>query len=293
MAETGPSQEHRTQPPTHERRTESLVADCASCVGLCCVALAFGRSADFAFDKQAGEPCVNLQEDFRCGIHPVLRPRGFTGCTVFDCHGAGQKVTQVTFAGQSWRQSPEIRDEMFATFQLMRALHELLWYLGEAMARPETGPLRGELVQRYDETEALTLQGAQDILAVDVNAQRDRVDAVLTGVSELVRAEAPRGRQPSKAACTLRPGADLVGAPLAGQDLRGAHLRGAQLIAADLRGADLHGADLIGADLRDADLGGADLSAALFVTQSQVNSAQGDAGTRLPASLTRPTHWAG
>ena len=86
-------------------RTE-LHADCARCFGLCCVALPFARSADFAVDKPAGTPCTNLQEDFRCGIHGALRERGFAGCTVFDCFGAGQKVSQVTFGGQDWRRAP-------------------------------------------------------------------------------------------------------------------------------------------------------------------------------------------
>ncbi len=53
----------------------------------------------------------------------------------------------------------------------------------------------------------------------------------------------------------------------------------------------LRQADLIGADLRDADLRGADLTGALFLTQSQVNAARGDRATKLPPSVTRPSHW--
>ena len=84
---------------------------------------------------------------------------------------------------------------------------------------------------------------------------------------------------------------DLVGAGLRGADLHSANLRGAYLIAADLRDADLRKADLIGADFRDADLRGADLTGALFLTQSQVNAARGDASTKLPPAVVRPTHW--
>ncbi|OOL30052.1 pentapeptide repeat-containing protein, partial [Rhodococcus rhodochrous] len=65
----------------------------------------------------------------------------------------------------------------------------------------------------------------------------------------------------------------------------------ALLVAADLREADLRRADLIGADLRDADLRGADLTGSLFLVQSQVDSARGDARTRLPATVARPTRW--
>jgi uncharacterized protein YjbI with pentapeptide repeats len=73
--------------------------------------------------------------------------------------------------------------------------------------------------------------------------------------------------------------------------MRGANLRGAYLIAADLRGADLRSADLIGADFRDADIRGADLTESIFLTQSQLNAAKGDSNTKLPPSLSRPTHW--
>ena len=66
-----------------------LRADCARCFGLCCVAPAFAASADFAIDKPAGQACPHLAGDFRCGIHDELRPRGFPGCTVYDCFGAG------------------------------------------------------------------------------------------------------------------------------------------------------------------------------------------------------------
>jgi uncharacterized protein YjbI with pentapeptide repeats len=86
-------------------------------------------------------------------------------------------------------------------------------------------------------------------------------------------------------------GADLIGAKLRGADLQGANLRGAYLIGADLRGADLRLADFIGADLRDTDLSGADLTGCLFLTQSQVNAAKGDAATKLPPALLRPPHW--
>src|SRR4051794_16389300 len=106
--------------------SESLKADCESCFGLCCVALPFAASADFAIDKDAGRPCPNLEADFRCGIHRDLRERGFPGCTVYDCFGAGQKVSQVTFAGQDWRRAPETATRMFAVFPVVRQLHELL-----------------------------------------------------------------------------------------------------------------------------------------------------------------------
>ncbi|MFF1571148.1 pentapeptide repeat-containing protein [Leifsonia sp. NPDC058292] len=268
-----------------------LLANCADCFGLCCVALAFARSSDFAFDKSAGDPCVNLDDGFRCTIHPELRERGFAGCTVFDCHGAGQKVSQTTYSGKSWVEAPQTRSEMFAVFPIMRQLHELLRYLDEAIRMPGAASLRPELERAEAEVEALTESSAQSILDLDLDAVRAPVAELLREASRLVRSaqpQHPRGKRSKR----VGPGADLLGADLHGQDLRGAELRGALLIAADLSDADLSGADLIGADLRDADLAGANLATAIYVTQLQMNAARGDARTRLPSTVVRPAHWA-
>ncbi|MCP9955140.1 pentapeptide repeat-containing protein [Actinomadura madurae] len=262
-----------------------LKADCARCAGLCCVALPFAKSADFAFDKDAGEPCRNLLADFRCAVHADLRRRGFTGCTVFDCFGAGQKVSQQTFAGRDWRRDPGLARRMFEVFPVMRRLHEMLWYLDEAVAMPAAAPIRPELTAAYDEVDRLTRGEPADLAGLDVGAVHERVNVLLARAGDLARA----GVQGPK---RNRRGADLIGARLKGADLRGADLRGAYLIAADLRGADLRAAVLIGADLRDADLRGADLTGAVFLTQPQLDSARGDAATGLPPALRRPAHWA-
>ncbi|GAA4622123.1 pentapeptide repeat-containing protein [Actinoallomurus vinaceus] len=269
---------------THGVDRADLRADCGRCQGLCCVALPFSASAGFAIDKEAGRPCPNLRGDFRCGIHTDLRAKGFSGCTVFDCFGAGQQVSQVTFAGRDWRETPGVAREMFAVFAVMRQLHEILWYLTEALTLPQARPIHDELREVLEDTGRLTRAGARELAELDVAAHRARVNPLLLRVGELVRAGVP-GRPKN------RRGADLIGARLKGADLRGADLRGAYLIAADLRNADLRAADLIGADLRDADLRGADLTGAIFLTQAQVNAARGDAATRLPAALTRPAHW--
>ncbi|MDN3263162.1 pentapeptide repeat-containing protein [Streptomyces sp. CSDS2] len=268
-----------------------LRGECAQCFGLCCVALPFARSADFAVDKPAGTPCSNLRDDHRCGIHARLRHQGFTGCTVYDCFGAGQKVSQVTFGGRDWRGAPkEHARRMFDVFPVVRQLHELLWYLTEALGLPAAAPVHPELRTALEHTERLTRQGPEELAALDVAAHRQEVNVLLLRTSELVRAGAT-GKGKGKAKGKDRRGADLIGARLRGADLRGASLRGAYLIAADLTGADLRDADLIGADLRDADLTDADLTGAFFLTQPQVNAARGGAGTRLPGSVTRPAHW--
>ena len=274
---------HGQAGPVEADPRRELRADCTRCFGLCCVAPAFAASADFAIDKPAGRPCPNLGTDFRCGIHHELRGRGFAGCAVFDCFGAGQHIAQVTFDRRDWRGSPELAETMFAAFAVLRPLHELLWYLAEALTLEAARALHGELGRERDEIERLTGGRPAELLALDVPALRDRVNALLRPASELARAGITRRAE-------LR-GADLAGRDLRRVDLRGANLRGAALIGVDLRGSDLRLADLTGADLRAANLGGADLSQSLFVTQFQVNAARGDARSRLPAVLQRPGHW--
>ncbi|MCP3802090.1 pentapeptide repeat-containing protein [Allokutzneria sp. A3M-2-11 16] len=259
-----------------------LLSDCGNCFGLCCVALAFSASADFAVDKPIGKPCANLRQDFRCGIHNRLRAEGFSGCTVYDCFGAGQKVSQSTFDGEDWRGSADTARKMFEVFPIMRQLHELLWYLTEALAHPATEPMHADLRAMLATTTALTDDNADALAKLDVAAHRQEVNVLLLRASELVRAGfKSRSRR----------GADLIGAKLRRADLRGANLRGAYLIGADLRDADLRSADVIGADLRDANVAGAKLADSLFLTQTQVNAALGDTRTTIPAALTRPAHW--
>src|SRR5581483_2656774 len=107
-----------------------LRADCSKCRGLCCVIPAFVASADFAITKPAGVACPNLQADLRCGLHSQLRERGFRGCVVYDCFGAGQRASQL--------------DDPAADFPLLRSLHELLWYLTAALALPKAAPIHAD-----------------------------------------------------------------------------------------------------------------------------------------------------
>ena len=260
---------------------DDLRADCTRCAGLCCVAPAFAASADFAIDKPAGHPCPNLGPGFACEIHDRLRPAGFPGCAAFDCLGAGQQVTQQTFAGREWRSEPALAPQMFAVFAVMRQLHELRWLVAEALLLQPAGALHDALAAAATELEAQVGAPAGELLAVDVDGRRATVNPLLVQVSD--EARAPGGPD--------RRGADLIGRDLRGADLRRASLRGALLVGADLTGAQLDRADLTGADLRGARLAGADLGTAIFVTQSQLDAARGDVATRVPAGRARPVHW--
>jgi len=280
-----------------------LAADCANCFGLCCVALPFKASTDFAVDKAAGFPCPNLRDDHRCSVHDRLRPAGFSGCAVFDCFGAGQQVSQVSFQGRDWRHFPETAAQMFEVLAVMRQLHELLYYLRDAIALatgPGFGPaahpdpaadLVAELRTESDTLRALTGRPPAALLDADVAGHRARIGPLLARTSALVRQSGPGAGSGAGNEPVDHSGADLIGADLAGARLQRATLRGAYLIGADLQQADLRRCDLLGADLRGAKLAGADLRDAVFLTQAQLDSARGDRSTLLSAPLHRPAHW--
>lgn len=286
-------------PDNHEYSVSSLDksrcnlrADCENCFGLCCVALYFSASEGFPINKEPGQPCINLQSDFRCCVYKSLWEKGLKGCIAFDCFGAGQKVAQISFNKIDWDKSPESAKQMFEVFLIMRQLHEMLWYMTEALTFQAAYPIHEAIRSMLDDTERLTYLSPDSLLKMDIAGHREKVNVLLIKTSELVRAEI-RHDQISKLGYkrTLGQGADLIGADLRTADLRGANLRNAYLIAADLRGNDLSYTDFIGADFRDADLKGADLTKSIFLTQDQLNSAKGDAGTKIPPSITRPKHW--
>jgi len=241
-----------------------LEADCASCVGLCCVAPAFSKSSDFAIDKAAGKACPNLGGDFRCTIHLQLEDKGFHGCVVFDCFGAGQRITQETYGGaEDWHSAPE----MMGLLPVVRQLHELMWLVTEALGVDRAQRVHEKLRDALAEIDHLAGGTPAELRVLDVDSVRRKVNPLLQKASQLARAGTKRADYR---------GANLIGRKMRGADLRGASLRGALLIGADLREADLRRADFTGADLRGADLRGADLTGALFLSPSQLRSAVTD-----------------
>lgn len=262
--------------PTPPSTDLELVADCSRCFALCCVLLPYRRDAGFGADKPGGVPCGHLRTDDGCGIHADLRERGWSGCAVFDCFGAGQHVSQVTYAGTSWRRYDDL-GEMAAVLSVVRRVHEMLAHLGEVRRRspdPAAEDLHRRLLVLRDRTPV-------ELLTTDLDDLHEECGRLLASVSN-------RLRDPDAS--------DLGRADLAGRDLRGralcdARLRGAVLIGADLRGLDLGAADLLGADLRGADLRGTRLGGVLFLTGPQLESARGDENTSIPPGLRRPASW--
>ncbi len=110
-----------------------LKTDCSKCAALCCLALAFDKGRDFAFDKNPGEPCRNLS-GHSCSIHDRLTQEGFPGCVAYDCLGAGNRVVQEVFGGQSWQTEPRLTRAMMEAFSAMREVHKRIDKLRAARA---------------------------------------------------------------------------------------------------------------------------------------------------------------
>ena len=240
-------------------------------------------SADFAISKDAGQPCPNLRPDFGCSIHDRLRPLGFAGCAAYDCFGAGQHVTQDTFGGRDWRQEPGIAAPMFAAFAIMRQLHELLWYLGEALALPAARPVHAELRRAQAATGRLTRTGPAELAGLDTAALRGEINPLLLRASELARA-GPAAARPTCGAPTW-PGricaARSCPAPACAEPAWSARTSAAPSWTWPTSPAPTCGAPACPAGL----------AASIFLTQAQVDAARGDAATRLPPALARPGHW--
>lgn len=275
---------------TFLKRLQHLQPDCSKCFGLCCTALYFSKQDGFPADKKAETPCPNLTSEYRCGIHDTLRSSGCKGCVSYECFGAGQQVSQVTFQGHSWREVPSSSGCMFRVFFIMQQLYEIDWYLNEASLLALESPYREQVQDALFQTQTVTQSAPQSLLEFDLSAYHDKIGALLTEISSFVRNQ--KGHvlhiHAEKRTYARK---DFIGKDLRKMDLRCADLRGAFLIAADLRGADLTGTDFLGADLRDTNLKGANLSDSIFLTQPQINEAKGDFETQLPSPLSHPSYW--
>ncbi|RPE71174.1 hypothetical protein EDD53_0288 [Pacificibacter maritimus] len=152
-----------------------LTSDCSQCAGLCCIGLSFQQGDDFAIDKPSGTPCPNLDQSHRCKIHADLKDKGFEGCIKFDCAGAGQRVTQMRFNGETWQDHPELIFAMMRDFENLRPLHERLQQLVEAGAKSLPDAL---------ESERIALIARTSRVWADTDSLRKRFNTFLKAVAK-------------------------------------------------------------------------------------------------------------
>ena len=156
----------------------SLIADCESCCGLCCVAPAFSRSPEFAITKDAHTPCPHLEPDFRCALHSELARAGFSGCETYDCHGAGQHVTQNLFGGRTWSELEEPA-LMFDAFMLARELFDQLSLLETALEVEIPAAVQSRLRARAVRVRALLSGTLPELMQIDLAVEKDATRQVL------------------------------------------------------------------------------------------------------------------
>jgi hypothetical protein len=182
-------------------RRPDLVADCASCAAVCCVATSFDASEDFAFDKAAGEACRHLTPELRCAIHEALAERGCRGCAAYECYGAGPRVTRL-FAGT--RGAERLRDE---AFRVLRALHEQLWLLTEAakLCPPAHSELAAAIATEVAALDALAAGPAAALVRVDPEPHAAHARALLLRVGEALGGRPTPARSPAPPPPTEEP----------------------------------------------------------------------------------------
>ena len=168
-------------------RRFDLVPDCGRCAGVCCVAPSFEASDDFALDKAAGERCPNLTTDHRCRIHDELRVRGFSGCAIYVCYGAGQRATRA-FPDDD---AAPLRNEAFL---VLRVACELLWLATEATALcpPGNSELVLELEGRIQALDRIVNMTGAALLDVDLTSHERAVRALLLRVGTAIGGPARR-----------------------------------------------------------------------------------------------------
>lgn len=168
-------------------QADLLKTDCSKCVALCCLVLNFDKGKGFAFSKNQGEPCRNLS-GHSCSIHDSLKQKGFPGCVAYDCLGAGNRVIQEVFPGQSWRDEPRLTRVMMEAFSAMCEVHkriDLLRAAGTCDLSPAEEAMRLDFLDQL-ENHKWSGEDLSDFevglaLEVDIFAHgiKDRMDAML------------------------------------------------------------------------------------------------------------------
>lgn len=263
-----------------EKIQQNLKIDCEQCSGLCCVALYCMKTDGFPANKKAGVPCKHLKLDFRCEIHSILKSNNMRGCLAYDCFGAGQKVTRYIYPKIDWQSNPDKAHEIFQVFLIVFQLHQMEWYLLESLSLISEDDLIMDIRRLLSENEQMTSQSTCEILKLDIDAYRVKVNHVLKKLCESIVIYSHN--ETAK---------DFFGKHFKKECLRGKDFSMSLMIAADLEGCDLFRANFLGADMRDANIKNADLSECVFLTQRQINAAKGNIHTKLPRHLSYPSSW--
>lgn len=127
-----------------------FTADCSRCCGICCFVPAYLKVQGFPLDKPAETPCRHLEGNGSCGIHARRIELGFGACGSFDCHGAGQWITQQLFGGARWQDSAATAQAMAGAWNRWLPRFESAAMLAAALPLADGLP-RARLQARIEE----------------------------------------------------------------------------------------------------------------------------------------------
>lgn len=270
----------------HEKnkgRLKELKVDCSKCSGLCCTALFFSKTDGFPENKEAGKPCIKLQNNYRCRIHHELEKHKMKGCIGYDCFGAGQHVTQYIYKGETWQTSQEQSKEIFDVFVIIFQLYQIRYFLEESKIIIPAKELWGDIQNLINENEALCNSDPQSILEIDIESYRNKVNIILKQVcNSIIKCFKNSDNKRST---------EFFGKSFKKRDMSGLDLSMKLLIATNFDSCIFDGTIFLGADTRDTNFSNADLRETVFLTQGQINSAKGNRNTKLPKYLDYPITW--
>ena len=263
----------------HSSLLKELSIDCEKCSGLCCVALYCSKIDGFPENKSADTPCKHLESNFKCNIHTQLLKKNMKGCLIYECFGAGQKVTQLYKSVGNWSSNPGQRKEIYQIFLIMTKLYQMRWYLIQAFDLNVSLEINDKITALIQENEQLAGLHPNKLLSYNLDKYREKTNHILKIIIDQI--SAPQTEK-SK---------NYLGMNFRGKNLNGKDFSMSLLIATNLEHCSLKKAIFLGANMRDANVKNTDLSQSLFLTQMQINSAKGNSATKLPLYLSRPSSW--
>lgn len=205
------------------------------------------------------------------------------GCIGYDCFGAGQYVTQCIYKGETWQTSQEQSEEIFDVFLVIFQLYQMRYFLEESKIIIPAKELWSDIQNLISENEALCKSTPQDILDIDIESYRNRVNIILKQVCSFIKKSFKNSDNKGIT--------DFLGRNFTKRNMSGLDLSMKLLIGSNFDSCIFDGTIFLGADTRDTNFNNSDLREAVFLTQGQINSAKGNRNTKLPKHLDSPVTW--
>ncbi len=183
----------------HDNIHHDLSADCQHCFGLCCVALPYAKSADFAFDKDGARLAATYNQTINVLYIKTSEKKGFEAVLLMNALAPARRYLKLLMRERIGKTTPK-QQARCLTFSYYAAMHEMLWYIHEALSIETAKPIHRELRACFDKIDKLTRLSKENLLTLQVNEYRAEVNEWLLKTSELVRAQACNRKLPKKSA---------------------------------------------------------------------------------------------